>query len=180
MGMHSIMLVDCPESRIRLYVADYNHELWKNCTTPISLAYHPHHCQLTLHVTNGILQNKIVRVVNEVTGNDCMEFDRWIYSSKINTDTMRFIKDGTDFLQDVSTTNILQGESQFMKASTIHTVFVPENTCASWLVYEGKEWDGYKPYAWSNQDLGIVNAGGLYGNATEYDINHLLRISNLI
>lgn len=54
MGLHSIMLLESPEKTIRLFVSDGNSKLRKNTEENIlkgkqTLAFHPHHCNITLH-----------------------------------------------------------------------------------------------------------------------------------
>lgn len=175
-GLHSIMLLDCPEKTIRMYIADAHHYLHKNFNSPDSLSFHPHHCELTLHCIYGEFTNVVMSLQNDITGNDCTEYDRWIYNSQISSGLpIGFVKEGSDILRFREKQLVKFGNSVFMPASQIHTVAVEEHQKAAWLVYEGKEWSGYIPYAWSNCDMRNVSGDGLYVKPDFENIVNLLK-----
>lgn len=179
-GLHSIMLLDCPEKTIRMYITSQDHELYKNYNSADSLSYHPHHCEITLHCIFGSLDNIIMKVENEPSGNDSHLVDRYLYSSKITSGEMGFVKDGEDYLKEYSRTSLMAGDSVHMPASQIHTVACSQHTVNGWFVYEGKENKNYKPYAWSNSDLTTATSDGLYIKPTFTDIVNLLKSVQLL
>ncbi len=174
-GLHSIMLLDCPEKTIRMYITDKSHDLYKNFTTPNSLSFHPHYCELTLHCIYGQLTNICMRLENEIQGNDCHYYDRWLYSSIISNGEISFVKDGTDVLKKLAPEKIKESDSVYMKASDIHTVACKKHTVNAWMVYEGKENKNYKPHAWSNSDLSNIDKSGLYIKPTFSQIYELFK-----
>jgi len=180
-GLHSIMLLDAPGKTIRLYVTDKTHTLHSNYINPQSLSFHPHHCELTLNCMFGEFTNIEVKVENDLSGNDCKEYDRWIYNSQISTgNPIGFVKDGSDILRVKQVDKVMGGKSIYMPASAIHTVCCPENTINAWVVFEGREWSNYKPVAWSNHDLTNIDKEGLYIKPTIEQIKDLLKSVRII
>jgi hypothetical protein len=173
-GLHSIMLIDCPEKTVRMYITDNTHKMYKNYSEPHTLSYHPHHCELTLHCVYGELTNIGMKIENEHTGNDCHYYDRWLYSSLISNGKMGFVKDGSDLLRQKSSITLGVGDMISMQASDIHTVACPKGEWSAWMVYEGKENKNYVPYAWSNSDLSKIDNKGLYKKPTKATIVELL------
>ncbi len=180
-GLHSIMLSEGAGKTIRIYITTPDHQLHDNYINPESLAFHPHHCKLTLHCVYGQLANIIMKVENAVIGNNCKEYNRWIYTSNISTGKeMGFVKDGSDILRLEARKVLTVGTSQLMNASSIHTVACPKNTVNAWFVYEGAENKNYKPYAWSNNDLSNIDNNGLYQKMDISQIEQLLHCVNLL
>lgn len=65
-NVHSIMFMDTPEKTIRLYIADLRNELFYNYPDnykmkQMTTAFHPHHCDLTLHCVKGSLTSWAVK-----------------------------------------------------------------------------------------------------------------------
>src|SRR6478752_10393471 len=70
-GLHSIMLLESPGKTIRLFISTPQSEMYKNLpetfnyekatgeslfhSKKMSIAFHPHHCNVTLHVINGCI-----------------------------------------------------------------------------------------------------------------------------
>lgn len=177
-NLHSIMLLESPGKTIRLYVAEEGNELYKNAYPgeySMPLAYHPHHCNLTLHVVCGRLDN--ITVAKAATGRKVKKF---LYQSAITEGKGAFIARGVDYIRMKNYQPITQGNSVFMNAGEIHTVATDPDKLTAWLVYEGKEDKKYKPYCWSNHDLTNISMKGLYKKAKESEIKSLLTLSGLL
>lgn len=176
-GLHSIMLLHAPNKTIRLFVAKSDHELWKNIKEPVSLAYHPHHCDLTLLCTHGNFFNRCVRIDN-TNGN--LSYTRWAYKSHITDGELSMKKDGHDKFSIQRELNLTPGSADFMHAEEIHTVYVPKGKSASWIVMQGVENENYESVLWSNEDLDSFDGSHLYKPFDNFDeILFLLRIANL-
>ena len=67
-GVHSLLFVDSPEHTIRMYYAEKGSDLKFNFPEYYqgkqSIAFHPHHCSLTLHVLAGEIWNWTVKKNN--------------------------------------------------------------------------------------------------------------------
>lgn len=124
-GVHSIMLIEKPEQTIRLYVADWPNDLWKNYNshTPMSVAFHAHHCDITIHVIKGQLRNKIME--EDEYG---IPLKRFLYHSKIKESEIKFEEVGSVRLATATFYDLNPGQSIFMPADTIHTVASPNRS----------------------------------------------------
>lgn len=190
-GLHSIMLSDVPGRRIRLFIADDNHEMWKNHFTgdddTMSIGFHAHHCDLTLDVIYGEIINWVITEVSPEEAKrpeHCRWFDPGIlsiyrYKSAISTGEMS--------IEDTDLASIFEGKSYkqisypgaaFMKANEIHTVYVEADKVAAWMVYEGKEDPDYLPYIYSISKPEVLPSGYLYYQPMSYSmlINLLRKI----
>jgi hypothetical protein len=169
--LHSIMLLDHPGKTIRMFVAEPGNELWKNddIRANQSLAYHSHHCELTLTCIYRSFANKIL---TQGHVEDIPEFE---YQSKIKTGKVGFKKLGRKFFGVVKRTELMAGDSVFMKASDIHTVSVPKNTWAAWLVFEGREDKNYSSKCYSYTDLEKTKLAGLYKPMDKTQLKRLLK-----
>lgn len=180
-GLHSIMLIDTPEKRVRMFVSTCESEMWQNhhlniSRHPMSIGFHPHHCNLTLHVVKGEIKNWIVKP--DPKGE--VEMSKFLYQSKITKGETSFKYLGQEKLLTVTDNIIKAGESVFMHADEIHTVAVPRGQVAAWMVYEGNEYPGYEPYIWSNSDLTALKTDHLYRKAKPSEIVELLAEANLL
>lgn len=176
-GVHSIMLLNSPGKTIRLYVADKNHELYKNVPESgmyMSVAYHPHHCNITIQVTAGILRNDTVEETESG-----LRLNKFLYNSEITNGKIGFTKTGSCLVSVVRTDCVYANDSISLEADEIHTVSVEKNEVSAWLVFEGKEDANYKPYCLSNADLENQSFDQLYQKPTQDDIIRLLNLSNL-
>jgi hypothetical protein len=153
-GLHSIVFLEAKGKTIRLYITDKDHELhWP------SLAFHPHHCNLTLHMIKGFMINTIVGEGNK----NIVHLDKYLYHSHITEGQMKFeLLKKNDPLSILSNTRLNKGDSIFLDAKTIHTVECEVGAVNAWLVYEGKEDENYKPFCWSNKNLNEIPTTGLY------------------
>lgn len=176
-GVHSIMLIEKPEHTIRLFVADTDHELWNNYEigSQMTVAYHPHHCDITIEVVKGELLNK---VIDESDGG--VFLTKFLYRSKIKEDEIKFEEISKTYVTDVSIKNIAAGESIFLPANAIHTVACEKGKLTAWFVYEGKEDSNYVPYCYSLADLNKSDFSSLYQTPMKHQIEHLLKKTGLI
>jgi hypothetical protein len=175
-GVHSVMLLDQPGCRIRMFVTDNSHELWKNHPNgddPFSLAFHPHHCDISIQAVRGVIVNHLAipgrgrlrgRLLNEYSYEPLSPGSRPSFKD-------RGIRASFGF----ESTPVLPGDVLHLSARDIHTVEVNAMETAAWIVWEGKEDERYRPLAYSNDpDLGAFDASGLYIRPTEDDVLGLL------
>jgi hypothetical protein len=178
-GLHSIMLLESPGKTIRLFYADENHELYKNDVVnypyldTLSVAVHPHHCNVTLHCIKGSLTNFEFEQFPKSTG-ICTPVNKWVYQSQITNGETIFSLEGMERL--VLTKNFLftKGSVRQMQANQLHTVWVNRGVEAAWLVYEGAEDPTYIPYCWSNVELDKCDFSNLYQKMPEHQVLNIL------
>ncbi len=174
-GLHSIMLLDSPEKTIRLFVTDPDHELYKNNKADyhihqMSVAFHAHHCNITIDVVKGCIANWIVS-----EGKGGILADQFKYRSAITDEETNFeLIEKKCPLRTDEYTFLNEGESAPMKANVLHTVYVPKGQVAAWLVYEGKEDKEYESLAYSNHDLTKQDFSNLYQRASTQEVLQLL------
>lgn len=158
-GMHSVMLVDCPGALVRMFIATPDHEMWKN--TPgnsgevMSLGYHAHRTELTLHLARGRMSNIIGQVpVGWYQINNTRQVSAYRYVSKImdREGGGKFEKqDNISLLMEGHVNNMSPGDTAYMPADMLHTVYVPRGEAAAWFVYEGKEDKNYDSVTLSDE-----------------------------
>lgn len=188
-GLHSIMLSDVPGRRIRLFIADDNHEMWKNHFTedePMSVGFHAHHCDLTLDVIYGEITNWVISEVlierdkfRQPLALDPGLLNAYRYTSAITTGEMEIQEVGVSFaFKCEKYITYAQYGAAFMKANEIHTVYVEADKIAAWMVYEGKEDPDYIPYIYSTSKPEVLPSGYLYYQPMPYSmlINLLRKI----
>lgn len=148
-GLHSIMFIDKPEQRIRAFIAENDHELWKNGKSysyveDMSVGFHSHHCNVTLAPIYGDIYNVSMKEVNPGSGVPMVMYK---YHSKILAGEQRFTKlnELTVQFEDKS---IL--DPRFLHADEYHSIYVPKGQRAAWFVFEGKKWADYQPICISN------------------------------
>lgn len=154
-GVDSVMLRDIPENRLRAFVAHDNHTLWRNSgfIKGMSVAFHPHHCEVTLIPAFG-------SVFNVTPGYGTNWYRYYQYDSKIT---------GKGAFYNVPLTGILaQPKMELltgpcaMKAETLHSMFLYHMEPAGWFVLEGKENPKYSPFCYSDADLENLDFSQLY------------------
>lgn len=179
-GLHSIMLLESPGQTIRLYCAQYGHELYKNSplfyTNGMSVGFHPHHCNLTLHCVKGVLYNWNVTLATEQEP-DAFQLRSYRYRSAISEDSLKFTPLGTVYMKDMGSTLIETNQSLSLNAKTIHTVYCDPFSETAWLVYEGKEDPGYSPDLYTTSHLETPTEGDLYRKPTRNQVAALLRMA---
>jgi hypothetical protein len=178
-GLHSIMISDASDRMIRLYIADKGHQLHKNLPinyeNGLSVGFHSHHCDLSLHCIKGKIFNWVVEEAD--TG---FELTKYNYSSKITSDEMGFTNTGKSYLTTTSEVWITEENMLTMGAKQIHTVGCDKDSFNAWLVYQGKEDKTYTSYCWSNANLEKEKGENLYLKPTETQVLELLRKCDLI
>jgi hypothetical protein len=186
-GLHSVMLSECPGKTIRLFVADWNHELYHNTLaydrSPLSMAVHPHHCPITLVCTLGFFVNQDAYIVK-----DCLraihfwpEFQQFIFDSKLKGGTGGFVPGEPEpHRYQPNTRKVSAGGSLHMTPKQLHTVYVPREERAAWFVFEGPSDPDYKPICYSNRDLTQFSPEGLYEQPEEKEIRRWLEIAGML
>lgn len=178
-GLHSILFIDTPDKRVRLFFADHKHELWRNdpeniISQPMSIAFHPHHCDITMHVIDGKVSNWCV-CENPNKNAPGLMFGKFLYHSAIiNNDDVHFEQVDETKLLNVGIRNMYKSDTKFMPATSMHTVYVPRFSRAAWFIYEGKEDPNYKPYCYSNCNPNMTISNELYKPATEFDVRTIV------
>lgn len=192
-GVHSIMLLDAPEKRIRLYVAKGENEMYRNMyhlvtsgriisrlhpRNDMSVGFHAHHCNITLYCIKGELHNWIVKEVPI----ECKGFDivKWAYQSYITKGEMVFKKIGDSRLETVEYKIVKQGGEIVLDAKQIHTVACHPFEVTAWLVFEGKEDPDYESYIWTTSNLNNMNTDGMYIKPTKTQVLELLKLCELL
>lgn len=186
-GLHSIMLLEAPEKTIRLYIAVPGNEMDKNFNTDtyykgeplpssdMSLSFHPHHCNLTLHCIIGELFNWSIK--EDING---FLINKFYYNSFITQGEIGFKHIGESFMVTNSMKWVTAGNYISMPANEIHTVACHNDRLTAWFVYEGKEDSGYKPYSYSVSDLTKQNYSNLYQKPSKEQVLTLLSDCGLI
>lgn len=177
-GVHSLMLIDHPGQRVRMFVATPEHEMWRN--TPryagvtMSLGYHAHHCNLTIHAARGIVANVTPKPGWYQVGN-ARGLGSYRYKSKILDESAGSFERLLPAKIVEGVANIMyQGDTVFMTAQELHTVWVPKHQPAAWFVYEGKEDPAYDPITYSDEDLTKFDFTGMYVRPTVEQVKQLV------
>lgn len=181
-GVHSIMLMEAPEKTIRLYYAEKDCDLWLNARFYLDsrqpLAFHPHHCNLTIECIKGTVFNWRVKTEKGLYSGDPIVVDKYKYNSEITHGKIgfSFIEETAIYGVDVDMLEV--GDFVCMDANEIHTVYTLKNSVAAWLVYEGKEDKQYESVCYSkNMELEKNDFSGLYqkmdSDSLEIIINNL-------
>lgn len=160
MGLTSIMLHDEPGNRIRLFLTQHDHQLWREAdmgNPNMTLAIHPHHCDVTLVRVFGTVRNDIYRLRQRENGplHECR------YQSAILTGTGRLVPTGDRYVvTDVRHEYITSRYGREMLAHQMHSIYVPKGQMACWLVIEGKENPDYEPVCYTANPA--FDSAGMY------------------
>lgn len=184
-GLHSIMIVDKPGSRVRMYVAESGCAL-KDCTPDkikfggkLPLGFHAHHCALTFEIVKGVLNNWIV--FPSSFGGNYKGFNSYRFKSPILEETGGFDLVGKDlFMITDKVERLYEGHITRMEADQIHTVSIDETKITSWIVYEGKENPDFQNLTFSNIDLLNGHFEGLYIKPDADDIMRIIKMSGIL
>lgn len=149
-GLYSIVFHDEPGNRVRMFVAGDEHDLHRNelqttSRTPMTLAIHPHHCDLRFVRIFGQPENHVYRVM----GDDNGKLHEMVYKSGITGTTGSLTPTGFKFTP-IRTSKALIGDNTVMRADELHTIVVPYATSAAWLVIEGRNDPDYKSVCYTN------------------------------
>ncbi len=172
-NLHSIMLLDSPGKIIRIFIAEPGHELWKNDTPYIaeqqSVAFHSHHCDLYLKCIHGELINRTLMK------GDKESIPSYKFISQIKTGKGSFERVGSKRIGFTRNDYLYNDCGMALAAKEIHTVVVPKDEWAAWVVFEGKEDKNYDSTCYSFSDLTKVNFSKLYQKMSKSKLNTLLK-----
>lgn len=182
-GVDSILFNDKPEQRVRVFVAQENHQLWRNqfpFQHKMAVGLHPHHCNVELRPIFGEIWNVVRRPGGAPVRLDCFSYLSPIAQNEGHPATpkrgqFKRVYSGAHFClmmdqiagAQVKAVPVRNGSlderaaSEFppllvntaMPAQAIHTIYVPRGQRAAWFVYEGREDKEYQALCWSNDDL---------------------------
>lgn len=141
-GLLSIMLQDEPGNRIRMFYATDEHQLWQRAradNAEMTLAVHPHHCDITLIKVFGEVWNDTFQVEENRAG----KFHKCRYSSHINEGKGGLEDTGRRFIATDYQHRQINQYGTRMDAKQLHSIYVPRGTEAAWLVIEGIEDETY-------------------------------------
>src|SRR5882724_2219506 len=180
-NLHSIVFRDSPQM-IRLFIAQPNHKLFLNHPNLFkdyynqSVGFHAHHCELTLVPTRGKLSNWIIKP--SVVGKLLLK--EYEYRSAITQGQIGFTYVGEKLFNSKEFKHIPVGESKYMPATDIHTVFVTKGEWASWFVLEGKENLNYDNKCLSTTDVEKEDFSRLYKPVKKNMLLKLLKEAHLV
>ena len=177
-GLNSIMFIDTPEQRVRLFVATKQHELHQNNPLTLgSLAAHSHHCSLTLHCIHGCFRN----LQYEETLDGSGKYLPYTYQSQLLHGQGRFERFEQGYPVQFKADHFVRADDWLvLPADFIHSVHVAKDKTAAWFVYEGKEDAGYTGISYSDQPLQRVSFDGLYSKMSKQQVLDLLRLVGLL
>lgn len=152
-GLHSVMLHDEAENRIRMFFADKDHQLaWdERGKTPMPLAVHSHHCDVTLVGIFGgakTLHFQLGQADGGYAVTKC-RFESAITGDGHGKLTSRGVTRHL-WIHSELTTVLQTGQHVAMPADALHTVTVPQGSDAAWLVFEGPEDPDYQSLCYTN------------------------------
>lgn len=196
-GLHSIVFLESPGKTIRMFIADKDHELYKNeppfdrleRKDPMSLAFHSHHCNITIEMVQGSMTNYTITAGQG--GLDTFELYAYQYISKINNGKGGFERRYIPIVKPIfeiessiqlSNPNDYGISSLYLRAHELHTVYVDRGRTAAWFVYEGLESADYQEECYSN-DPNLEEDWtdeGLYQPMEKKDLIRLLTQAELI
>lgn len=169
-GVHSLSVGTTEDGKlIRMFIAERHHRLWRNSMTNFrmgvqSLAFHNHKSDITIIPLNGFIFN--ISLCPENSDERKFAFNEFIYHSAIvDRNAGYFSKTGKSISMGIKRHRVSQ--PLFLEAETLHTISVPINTSASWLIIEGDDADEDIEYlSYSASDLSQWSSVGLYQEAT--------------
>jgi len=143
MGLHSIMLSADPGNQLRLFITTMEHEMADKSLNP-TIAYHPHHCDVTLIPVLGKVQNVVALATRHDADREPFHVCLW-QSGVVGKAKLK----NTGLVQHIDTQALALEKPVFMPARQLHTVIVPPLSVAAWLVQEGAEDTDYVPFCLS-------------------------------
>jgi len=156
----------------RMFVASRNHGLWKNLSPighKMSVGFHGHHCDVTLKPFLGEVWNvkpDFLPAYNSANLNPKTCHTFWVKSYKYDRDKEKI---GRGIFSDTKDEMICIDSSMrhlkndlSMSATDLHSIYVPRDRTAAWIVKEGAESEEGEEYTWSNDDLENFDWAGIY------------------
>ncbi len=169
-GVHSIIVQDKP--LVRIFATTLDHDLWRNrdSSQKLSVGFHAHHCALTITALFG----PVINVTGALRAGE--RYHQFLFETPIGGAAGRFTSTGVSFDITPLRQALEVGGPVAMKASEIHTIYVPPKQRAAWLIEEGEEDAAYRPLCYSNHDLRNWDASGLYQAMSAAEARGWLRI----
>jgi hypothetical protein len=165
-GLHSIVLHDEPENRIRLFYAAADHCMhWSGEKEDrMPLAIHSHHCDVKLHGVCGRAYSRVYNIDDSSTSE--LELTKCRFQSAITGEGGGKLvsRNTTRFLRLCRVSRLGHGDTcHELEADELHTVTVAAGKEAAWLVIEGREDPDYLSVCYTN--FPYWNADYLYKKA---------------
>lgn len=193
-GLDSLVLKDADDTggMVRIFVARPEHELWKNHPDTaeaegeaLSIALHPHHCDVTLMPLVGDVYNVTVddgdiqrnRLRADIQG-DLRALYFYRYVSPITHGAGRFEPINPDPIEVWLEARKLRGPL-FLRSPWRHTIYVPKGETAAWVVCEGAEDELYRPMVLSDALLEEYDFTGTNAPMTPERLREDLAILNV-
>jgi hypothetical protein len=153
-GLHSIMLSKSDGRTMRMYIAERNHELYKNSAATwylgnMTLGFHPHEYALTLVGLLGVVTNWRVELNKYPVG---FKANRFHYSSKLRGEEPGFERMGEAHLLTEGLDILRKDDVTHMRPEQLHTVYVDKGQVGAWLILEHGRDEGYDSILYSNQE----------------------------
>lgn len=137
---------------MRMFVADQHHELWRNATNgsvKMVTGFHPHRCDITLIPLFGDVLNICCESMD-----GCHSYRDALFACKYGSQ----IIEGKGSLEvtcmvqyvPVGLKATLLRQPIEMRAKKLHTIAVPRNSPAAWIVKEGDVDPSYSPICYTN------------------------------
>lgn len=171
-GMHSVVIGNTTDDKlIRMFVAEENHELWRNTTdnmmkdsnNGLSIALHGHKTDITLIPLTGQVSNLIV-THNQHKGQLILtpHMKAWEFKSHILGQGGEFVEVGYPQPEHLCIDDSLLEYPVTLKSYQMHTIHVPKGETASWLIIESGRYHDNASICYSNADLSNWSSEGLY------------------
>lgn len=142
-GVHSVVLHDETQNRLRLFYATKSHQLWRNSyphAWNMALAVHPHHCKVWLTQIFGHIENQKFLMAPDETG----PYHLCEYVSGVLKEEGKLIDTGKRYRAESMVLEKIGPTGVEMRASERHSIYVPRGHEAAWFVLEGQEDKDYK------------------------------------
>lgn len=160
----SILFDDTPGSKIRMFIAKKGHKLWKNKAFEkydLSVGFHNHHCNLELECVHRTFWNSTAFWTRQFPRVES-KFKACEFVSPILHAKGFFHGIGNVTIEAVNSIEVCSGERFSLNSKELHTIYVPKNEEAAWMVYEMEEDTYYKSVCISNVDLTKLDISNLY------------------
>lgn len=174
-GLHSIMFVNQPGCRLRMFVTDKQHELDRLS----SVAFHSHRFDIKLNVVYGSVINILPHIVQKPGGYAKYEYRSCILDGS-NGGFERISAKNSYSLEHTSMHNMKPGDAIEMPWDQYHTVMCPPKKINAWIVQEAIEQSNYVPHVFSDENIERLDLSNLYNPISASKIEHLLTTVNIL
>lgn len=163
--------------KIRVFFAEEGHNLWRNDlsqTSPISVAIHSHRTDVTfVHLVGEMINVRCAPALDD--NSSAFKADLFKYGSKIVDGSCSFSRLKSNQSLMWITQSLEDRGIIMMHASALHTVYVPKDQFAAWLVIEGAVDPSYDSRVYSNDpDLERFDASDMYQPMSDEECDRLL------